>query len=114
MGAGIRLAVLCACLTITSLSSLAASVYWSDNTGGTFNDVSNWSGGILPGTSDFAIFDLGSTYNVNFVAFPSNNQKLLIRNDNVSFDLGGYTYTLTAADYPQASLTVGEVTGDVG
>jgi len=110
-----HLGAICACLIVTSHSSHAIPVDWINNTGGTFNDPTNWSSDpLLPGVGDFAVFDLGSVYNVNFIAAPSNNLKLLIRNDNVSFDLGGYTYTLTSTVFPQASLTVGELNGDIG
>jgi T5SS/PEP-CTERM-associated repeat protein len=109
------LGTLCACcLTAASLSSHAVPTYWADDTGGTFNDPTNWTGGILPGVGDEAVFELGSTYSINFSATPSNNQKLLIRNDDVSFDLGGYSYTLTSGAFPQASLIVGELNGDIG
>ncbi len=50
MKAKIHLVFICVCLMLTSLSSSAGTLYWTNNTGGTFGDAANWSAGV-PGSA---------------------------------------------------------------
>ena len=49
--------------------ALAADRFWSDPTGGLYNDMANWSGGAMPGVTDHGVFDIGGAYTVTV---PSN------------------------------------------
>jgi T5SS/PEP-CTERM-associated repeat protein len=65
---------------------------WLDPTGGLFSDGTNWSGGVPPGLSDQAIFNLNSTYTVSFGLDVENNF-FQIQHGHVTFDLNGASYT---------------------
>ncbi len=67
----------------------------------------------MPGSADVALYNLGANYTINFFTSPVN-LKALIRNDNVTFDLGSQTYKLSSTDYPDVSLMVGQLAGDTG
>ncbi|MEK6235450.1 MAG: hypothetical protein N2C14_12150, partial [Planctomycetales bacterium] len=98
----------------------AADFEWQDLAGGTFNLSADWKNVTTlsgppagpPGAADTAIFDLsaGTPYTVGFNADITNNQ-LIIRNDDLVFDLGGFTYSLNNSG---VSAYIGESVGDVG
>ncbi len=48
----------------------AATVEWINNAGGVFSTAANWSPGVVPGSSDTALFDLSSPYVVTFSTSP--------------------------------------------
>ena len=114
-------------LTILAMTSLlqpgyAAEVSWLNSADSFWGFIpSNWSNGTFAGptAADDAVFDRGITHNVFFNLSPTNN-RLLVRNDDVSFTLNGFTYTLTdpssASDVPvpSVSITVGQSAGQVG
>ncbi len=52
-GAGLTVA----CLAMASTSALAANKTWSSATTGAWEDSTRWSGGVVPGSSDTAVFD---------------------------------------------------------
>ncbi len=89
--------------------ALPADRNWTNPVGGSFSSTANWQNGLVPGSSDRAIFDLASqTYTVNFDNAVTNSS-LLLHNGNVSFALGGKTYTLSTFS---ASSTVGDASSD--
>jgi T5SS/PEP-CTERM-associated repeat protein len=86
-----------ALFTLFNLSarySLAADSFWTNPAGGAFHDVVNWSSGV-PLPSSEAHFDLDSNFSVTFPR-PAVNEKLVFRRGDVTFDLGGLTYTMTS------------------
>lgn len=48
-----------------------STISWINSNGGDFSDPNNWAGQIVPGTSDTALFSLGSA-NPYTVSFGSN------------------------------------------
>src|SRR5690348_13414194 len=87
-----------------SLLRLAASCHaadklWDNANGGFFSEPLNWFGG-MPGTNDVARFETTDssffqrTYTVDFTANISN-QKMVVEDDGVTFNLKGHTYQLT-------------------
>jgi T5SS/PEP-CTERM-associated repeat protein len=93
----VRGAALAACLAIPAVS-FATDIPWSSPADGTFQTGNNWTGGNPPGVNDAAVFNLSSPtgYTVNFSA-DVQNSGLKIGNDNVTFGLGGQTYTVTGS-----------------
>lgn len=84
-------------LLTAATTSYADDVYWNSPSGGTFQHDINWVGGGMPGPEDQARFDLFTNgYTVDFNADAATDA-LSIDDDIVTFDLGGFTYTL--ADY---------------
>jgi T5SS/PEP-CTERM-associated repeat protein len=92
------------CAVFGSVSpSSAQNRFWITNAGGAFASSTNWSqtdggasGAIPPAAADFAYFITNSAYTVTFAA-NTTNAGLLVNNDNVTFDLGANTYTITGA-----------------
>ena len=81
----------------------AADRTWNNAAGGAFATAANWSGTLVPGTADRAIFNLAGPYTVTFAGNVTND-KLWINGGQVSFDLGGSSYELTNVT---SGLTVG-------
>ena len=81
---------------------------WDNPMGGDFNLSSNWSDGLVPLGSDAALWNLGSVAGYT-VQFGSNvaTDSAIIKNDNVTFDLGGFTYS-TAGLHATDALVVGQ------
>jgi T5SS/PEP-CTERM-associated repeat protein len=77
----------------------AADRLWDNPDGGFFSEPLNWFGGV-PGTNDVARFETTDssffqrTYTVDFTANISN-QRLVVEDDGVTFNLKGHTYQLT-------------------
>lgn len=96
----------------------AAEVSWLNNANSVWLSFpSNWSNGAIngPTAADDAVFDLGVTHNVLFNISPTNN-RLLVRNDDVTFFLSGLTYTLTDSSFFPTdipSIVVGQSGGEV-
>lgn len=93
---------LLSCALNGSLCS-AADRSWSNLAGGTYNTSANWVNGLVAGVNDAACFNNSSvftppgqaSYSINF----SGNQQVQavkVRNDFVTFNLGGRTFTTTA------------------
>src|SRR5262245_16442639 len=78
----------------------AADVDWGNVSGGTFSVGTNWIGGVVPGTSDFAHFGRSrpgnpqEVYTVTFSTSPTM-QGLVIEDDRVTLDLNGNVLSLT-------------------
>ncbi|MEK6703213.1 MAG: hypothetical protein AABZ53_13185 [Planctomycetota bacterium] len=94
-GAALGLGGVCGSATVR-----ADDISWSNSNGGTFSVGTNWIGGVVPGTADFALF--GRTrpgnpqqqYTVSFTTSPTN-QGINVQDDAVTFDLNGRIYALT-------------------
>src|SRR5262245_21226397 len=65
---------------------------WTNTAGGTYSATANWLNGIVPAASDTAVFDLADSYTVTFTTNVSS-VNLSVRNDTVTFNLGGFTFT---------------------
>src|SRR5262245_58235918 len=65
--------------------------FWMNPAGGAFATPANWVGGIVPGPTDAAIFNMFSAagYNVNFTS-PRTVDRLEVRDDRVTLNLGGF------------------------
>jgi T5SS/PEP-CTERM-associated repeat protein len=85
----------------------ASDVTWITSSGGSFSDEANWVPDLpfssdVPDVNDIAHFGLttssvGSpvTYTVTFSTDPTN-QRLIVEDDRVTFDLNGHTYRATS------------------
>lgn len=91
----------------------AEDIFWSNPAGGVFQNGINWSGGKPPGPNDAAFFNLSSVdgYTVTFVT-DDETQRMVVRNDVLTLDLAGNSYTLNALD--PTSFVVGQSGGDDG
>lgn len=78
---------------------------WDNTDGGDYATGGNWSPTGVPGTADTLIFDLDSTYQVDF-GTDRTAAKVSVRDGNVSFNVGmGNTLTLT--DETTSSIEIG-------
>ncbi|MEE8458732.1 MAG: hypothetical protein V3S08_02600 [Phycisphaerales bacterium] len=80
-------------LLLVSSPVIAGDAMWLNPVGGLFSDQLNWSTGVTPGPDDTVYFDLGNLYTVTFTADATNSFAYVL-NDRITFDLGGFTYTL--------------------
>ncbi|MBL8386118.1 MAG: hypothetical protein JNM90_23750, partial [Burkholderiales bacterium] len=92
--------------------------FWGFLCGGQFSNVDCWgAGGIpAPGNVDIATWNFAhaTTYSVLFGASVTN-QKARIRTDDILWDLGGKTYTLTQDNsVTDPSLAIGISNGETG
>jgi T5SS/PEP-CTERM-associated repeat protein len=79
--------------------ALAVDRLWATPAGGLFNSTINWSSNVVPAGADNALFNLNvgtATYTVTFNA-PPTHAGLLVRNDSLTLNLSGITYTLNSA-----------------
>ncbi len=88
---------------------------WVDPAGGLFSDGMNWQDGalmnIVPGSTDTAVFDLSTAgYTVTFGSNVTND-RLIVRTDDVTLDLSGFTYDATNG---ATGVAIGESATDVG
>lgn len=84
----------------------ALTISWLAPASGSFGTPGNWSGAQVPDSDDAALFAVDGTYTVSFAA-PVTNQQATVRDGDVTFALGGSTYTLTTT----AGLAVGDTGG---
>lgn len=96
--------------------SFAAVVtsYWSNVSGGDFSTAANWNPAQVPGSNDYAVFDLGqsSPYTVTF----TNNvslDRLYVYTDKVIFDLQGFTNSVLGS-LAAGTIRIGDGAGEVG
>ncbi len=92
----------------------ATNYYWQNAAGGEFGYRYNWSPNTnFPRTaSDAAFFAISATYEVDFVASPTN-ERIEVRAGDVTFVLAGHSYNLrpgTGRDAPPA-VVVGTTSG---
>ncbi len=95
-------------LTSTITPAHAGTQNWNNPSGGQFSDMANWQSAV-PGPGDNAFFNLASSYHVTFDQ-NVNNAILNIRSGDITFDLGGLTYSLTSTT--SDALNVGINAGD--
>lgn len=70
----------------------AAQFNWQNSAGGNFsNTTGNWNYAATPTNIDRAVFNLNSTYEVNFTE-SIDNARFQIRTDNVTFNLNSNNY----------------------
>src|SRR5207248_803915 len=99
-----RAAIAAAVMTLLQPAVLhAIDRNWGDSAGGYFSDPSNWTGGVVPGTADRAVFNLATTYTVTFDVNPVND-RLRVNNDGVTFNLTNHSYTLTNTSSTSVSV----------
>ncbi|HRQ76944.1 MAG TPA: hypothetical protein PK098_13605 [Phycisphaerales bacterium] len=82
-------------LTAIALSASAATasdIPWVAPSGGNFQIPQNWQGGQVPGATNQARFELGSTYGVSLTA-PVQTSTLTLTNGRVTLNLQGNAYT---------------------
>ncbi|MDZ4199545.1 MAG: hypothetical protein U1E27_09700, partial [Kiritimatiellia bacterium] len=70
----------------------SADSTWTNTAGGLYHDPANWSAGV-PGDTDRASFITVGTYLVTFTNDVSSRFSMGSASPNVTFDLGGFTYT---------------------
>ena len=106
-----------AAITTSSLEAVAADRYWNSAAGGMFSAPSNWQGGMAPDSVDTAIFNLPGNYTVGFTSGRIND-RLLVRDGEVTLGLGQWIYQLTnpdlagLADLSGGSIIVGTLDGE--
>ncbi len=93
--------------------AIAVPINWITPTGGDFDDPNNWLGGIVPGVMDDPIFDLPDTYTVTFMTDP-NTGPLSVTDGDVTFSLGGISYSVAGNVDIGGSLAVNSGTLDAG
>ena len=86
-------------------------VAWANTSGGLFSVGANWTGGAAPLATQSADFNLSSAYTVTLDSDVAN-KRLLVRNDDVTLDLGGFLYIFSETTEP--SVVVGAASGDIG
>jgi T5SS/PEP-CTERM-associated repeat protein len=93
----------------------ATEIAWNNGAGGSFSQTTNWLPQQVPGTSDDAVFNLGSVggYTVTLGQDYVNDQ-LIVRTDKTVLDLGGHSYTLqnTGSGSATSSVVVGQNASD--
>ncbi len=73
----------------------AESMTWTNGAGGVFQNPVNWSPNVVPGTNDTAVFDwTNGAYTVTWEGNITNHTQM-VKAGTVTFDLGGYTYSLS-------------------
>ena len=77
---------------------------WTNSAGGSFNSAVNWDTASVPNSANIAVFNVAGSYAVSFGGDVSN-KRMRIRQGNVTFDLGGSTYTLGSSTL-ETSLAV--------
>ena len=101
-----RLSTPVACLCVGAVASVSfGQIVWDGASGGLFGDDGNWVGGVAPGVGDSVLINQGGAYTINFDA-DVETSLLSMNGEDVTFDLGGFTYTLNSA-YPDNSPTIG-------
>ena len=81
-------------------------VHWINPAGGVFSHGSNWDLGVPPTQIDRAFFDLDATYTATFTQNEATDW-LLTHDGTVTFDLGGFTYTVLGASSTPFEVTNG-------
>jgi T5SS/PEP-CTERM-associated repeat protein len=83
--------------SVCSSDGFSAIRTWNAPNGGTWSTpATNWLGGVVPVSGDSAVFDLSDSYTVDFIANVTN-VGLVVRNDTVTFDLGGFSFGTSAS-----------------
>jgi len=103
------LSALVTILTTTANPAFAGVIEsnWIAGAGGDFNNPANWDGPV-PDSTVTAIFDLSNTYTVTFGA-DAFSDRVLIGNGNVTYNLGGFGYSLMNSIATTPSVVVGDL-----
>src|SRR5262245_46030051 len=80
---------------IASSAAVAGTQLWINPSGGLFTEPANWNPA-PPNNLDTAQFDLSSTFTVTLNRDISTSD-LVVRQGDVTLDLGGFTYSLSTA-----------------
>ncbi|MCI0676992.1 MAG: dockerin type I domain-containing protein [Phycisphaerales bacterium] len=99
------IAISAAALSSPSNQTFAVDRTWLGPSGGIFGDPKNWTPGGVPFGADNALFDEAGLPEINFFADHTHN-RLIVR-QGATFNLNGYTYSLTAA--AGSSIIVGDI-----
>ena len=86
-------------------TSWAATKTWNGSDGGSYSPPGNWMPTGLPGTSDAIVFangTVGSTYDINFDADPTNTQ-LVVATNPLSFAGATRALSLTSTSTFESS-----------
>jgi T5SS/PEP-CTERM-associated repeat protein len=102
-------------VVLTGATAFAQTFDWIDTAGGLFNDAANWSpaGGPPSDETELALFDLNNTYTVFFESSVTNDH-VSVDNGNVTFALGGETYSLQDNGLGARALQIANVAGQTG
>jgi len=105
---------------ITNLVETHYQARWTAGSGA-LNTAGNWqtmrdgnSYSIVPGPADVALFDGNGTYTVTWPAGSVTNDRLRVRQGNVTFNLSGRTYTVRNDPNYEPSVVVGDSGGAAG
>jgi hypothetical protein len=88
--------------------SFADDYYWTDSSGGGFEESDNWNPEGVPGLGDVALFKLPATYTVTFDMDYLNDKIVVDDGSDTTLDLGGYTYTLDYSSETDRAAIIGE------
>lgn len=102
-------------LTCQWCMSRVDAVDWNNPLGGNFTTPSNWQGGVTPGPTDTAYFDLGQLNSAPYGVTLGQDWEtgpMAVYNDSISLNLGGKTLR-TASSFRQ-SIYAGIFPGDRG
>ena len=81
-------------------NALAGDREWRTGGGGSFYTNTNWNPIFVPGIADVAIFDMLVTSPVIMGFATTNNDRLVVRNAQLTIDLNGNPYVLNALGTP--------------
>jgi hypothetical protein len=98
----------------------AAEVYWINPSGGVFTEGANWAGGLPPGQTDNAVFDIAGTYVVTLTQDHAVSGLRFLAGD-VTLNATGFTLSigdpqrlfsaLISVEPPQESVAVARLVG---
>ena len=83
---------------MNTTQAVVIDINWTNGLGGEWGESTNWdSDPLIPGSSDTVVFDLSGSYTVDFddPAISPTIANLDIKNDDVTFDLGIETLTVS-------------------
>ncbi len=86
-----------------------SDIFWSNSSGGAFNDPLNWLPEVVPGILDIAFYDADEIYAVS-VSQNSTNSALVLDGDITTFNHSGFTYTVGDLFIAEHITEVGQLT----
>lgn len=92
--------------TLTSIAGAADTTFECAPVG-SFTEPLCWSGGVVPGPGDNAVFDLGEHTTAIFGESVIND-RLIVRHGDVRFELASATYLLGAGGFTSPGLVIGD------
>ncbi|MFO0949236.1 MAG: hypothetical protein U1D30_25545 [Planctomycetota bacterium] len=110
-------AIVLAFLVVSRSAFAVEFQFQNPDPGALFQNRSNWLPDFFPdppfgppGAADTAIFGLGQTHEVSFDGDVTNS-RLIVRDGDVGFDLGGFDFFLSGPGTAAPSLVVGDIDG---